>query len=215
MVFIDIVLPIIVYAIMSTKCSEVLALTCSGIPPVLESLYHWYQYKSIDIIGICVILSLIVSATVAAITSDARLLLVKDSFTTMGAGLLSLGSLCIGKENLIWYYNRQFSGDEAKDRLDALYAKPEVRQATRLMCWVWGVALIFEAFLRLVLIFIIPVYIMVYISTIIMATILSLLLLWSALYVKRVRRRHPHIFDEPTKEISLDIQIEKKNTSVL
>ncbi|RLO11035.1 hypothetical protein DYB28_009713, partial [Aphanomyces astaci] len=164
MVLINIVLPIVLFAIVSKYIAEVWALLLSGVPPALEAIVHVLRDRRLDLVPCAVVVSIVVSAGVAAATSDARLLLVKDSFLTVGFGLTFLGSMCLTNENLIWYYNRQFNGPEAKARLDAMYAYPAVKQATTTMCWVWGGGLLAEAAVRIVLIYVLEVHVMAYAS---------------------------------------------------
>ncbi|RHY88026.1 hypothetical protein DYB37_010106 [Aphanomyces astaci] len=190
MVLINIVLPIVLFAIVSKYIAEVWALLLSGVPPALEAIVHVLRDRRLDVVPCAVVVSIVVSAGVAAATSDARLLLVKDSFLTVGFGLTFLGSMCLTNENLIWYYNRQFNGSEAKARLDAMYAYPAVKQATTTMCWVWGGGLLAEAAVRIVLIYVLEVHVMAYVSPVIMAITFTTLGVWNSWYVKHVQAKY-------------------------
>ncbi|RHY56361.1 hypothetical protein DYB26_001425 [Aphanomyces astaci] len=180
MVLINIVLPIVLFAVVSKYTAEVWALLLSGVPPALEAIVHVLRDRRLDVVPCAVVASICVSAGVAAATSDARLLLVKDSFLTVGFGLTFLGSMCLSNENLIWYYNRQFNGPEAKARLDAMYAYPAVKQATTTMCWVWGGGLLAEAAVRIVLIYALEVHVMAYVSPVVMAITFTALGGWNS-----------------------------------
>ncbi|OQS04048.1 60S ribosomal protein L23a [Thraustotheca clavata] len=175
--------------IASSYCSEVTALLLSAIPPTLQSIVEIIQSRTFDLIAVTVVLSIALSATVAALTSDAKLLLVKDSFLTFLFGMTYLLSIFCGKENLICTYNRQFSGPEAKARLDEMYKNPRVIKATELMCYVWAAGLIGESLIRLVLIYTIPLRIMPYISTSLMFVTLTSLACWNIWYAKRLKKR--------------------------
>ncbi|OQR83024.1 hypothetical protein ACHHYP_15202 [Achlya hypogyna] len=177
-------LPMAIFALCSGRMSDVVALTLSGIPPAAQALHGVVKHKIFDVIALTVLFSIVASVLLAVLTSDARLLLVKDSFVTFVTGTAFLGSLCCATENLIWRYNRQFAGPDAQADLDAKWAYPEVQRTTRLICVVWGVGLIFEALLRVVLVYVLPVHTMGYLSTIIMLTFVGMLVAWTLLYTR-------------------------------
>ncbi|OQR89242.1 hypothetical protein ACHHYP_20267 [Achlya hypogyna] len=181
---VSVVLPQVIYSVCSAQgLSEVLSLSLSGIPPALQSLYDIVRSGKIDIIAVLVVLSIVAGVLVAVLTNDARLLLVKDSFLTLVTGGTFLFSIIFSKENLIMFYNRQFSDKSAAD-LDVHHANPEVKQATRVMCAAWGLGLVAEAVLRIFLIYALPISTMAYISTWLMVATFVLLGTWSYLYVK-------------------------------
>ncbi|KAF0707482.1 hypothetical protein As57867_006585, partial [Aphanomyces stellatus] len=134
--------------------------------------------------------STLVSAFIAAITEDARLLLVKDSILTVLFGATFLGSIFFAREDLIWYYNRQMQGPEAKTSLDAMYAIPAVRSVTHFTCVVWGVGLLVEAGIRMVLIYTIDINALGYVSPALMVVTMTSLALWNVLYVRHVKRQY-------------------------
>ncbi|OQR85126.1 membrane protein, partial [Thraustotheca clavata] len=183
---INLVLPLVIYTICKDHMSQVLALTLSGIPPALHSLREIIQHKTIDVISMLVVFSIVASVVVAVLTDDPKILLMKDSFLTLVTGIAFVTSTCFAKENLICRFHRQFVGPDGQAELNEKYKRPEVQKSTRLMCWVWGCGLIFEACLRVVLIVLIPVDTMVYISPIIMIVCIGTLALWTSYYRKRV-----------------------------
>jgi len=191
LVIVNVVLPLVIYSIAKNHTTEVVALTLSGIPPALDALYSIIRNKRIDIISSVTVLAIVLSVVVASLTNDAKLILVKDSFMTLVLGTTYLVSMVVGKENLIWHYNRQFAGTspEAQAHLDELWQKEPVRTATKFMCLVWGIGLIFEAILRIVLIYSLPISTMAYLSPILITVVLGSLAVWNALYVKLLLRR--------------------------
>ncbi|KDO34697.1 hypothetical protein SPRG_00760 [Saprolegnia parasitica CBS 223.65] len=190
MVLVDFAAPVVIYSIASSYTNDVVALLLSAIPPALNSVLVMVQRRSLDPISCLVVVSIALSAALAAITSDAKLLLVKDSFLTFVFGLAFLFSVGCGTENLIWRYYRQMAGPDATSHLDALYASAIVRTSTNLMCYVWGAGLVVEALLRLVLIYLLPIHTMAYISPTLIVLTLASLGYWNAWYAKRLRRQY-------------------------
>ncbi|EQC41551.1 hypothetical protein SDRG_01513 [Saprolegnia diclina VS20] len=127
MVLVDFAAPVVIYSIASSYTSDVLALLLSAIPPAVNSVVVMVQQRSLDPISCLVVVSIALSAALAAITSNAKLLLVKDSFLTFVFGVAFLISVVCGKENLIWRYYRQMAGPDATSHLDAMYANATVR----------------------------------------------------------------------------------------
>ncbi|KAH9180146.1 hypothetical protein AeNC1_017209, partial [Aphanomyces euteiches] len=71
------------------------------------------------------VVSISLSALIAGLTQDPKLLLVKDSFFTCIIGTAFLASTFWGKEDMMWTHKRQHRGPEAKAEMDAMYTKPE------------------------------------------------------------------------------------------
>ncbi|KAJ3277197.1 hypothetical protein HDV01_000249 [Terramyces sp. JEL0728] len=190
MVMMNIILPIVIYSILEGRVSLVLALALSGIPPALEGLYNIYKTKQIDAIAVMVVISIIFSIVVVLVTSDAKLILLKDSIQTILLGLL-FGTSIFMQENLIWRYNRQFSGHnpDTQKELDEQWKNPRVKQTTNILCIVWAIGFLIEAGIRIILIYTIPTGTLGYISPCLLIVILGVLALFSVQYVKHVRSK--------------------------
>ncbi|KAJ3277190.1 hypothetical protein HDV01_000242 [Terramyces sp. JEL0728] len=191
MIMMNIVFPIIIYSILEGRVSLVLALALSGIPPAIEGLQNIWKYKKVDAIAGIVIVSIIFSIVVVLLTADAKLILLKDSIQTVFFGIGFGGSVFLS-ENIIWRYQRQFSGadPEVQANLDRQYAQPKVREVTNFMCIVWAVGFILEAAIRITLIYTIPTDILGYLSPLILLAVLGTLAVWSYLYVAYARKKH-------------------------
>lgn len=190
MVMMNIILPIVIYSILEGKVSLVLALALSGIPPALEGLYNIYKTRQIDAIAVMVIISIIFSIVVVLLTSDAKLILLKDSIQTVLLGLL-FGTSIFMKENLIWRYNRQFSGHnpETQKEMDERWKNPRVKHVTNVLCMVWAIGFLIEATIRIILIYTIPTDILGYLSPCLLVVVLGSLALFSVMYVKHVKNK--------------------------
>ncbi|CAK4076240.1 unnamed protein product [Aphanomyces euteiches] len=188
-VLINVVLPLIIYNIASKHTSQVVALVLSGIPPAADTLNTMVKDRRIDMLSSLTVVSIALSAFIATLTHDPKLLLVKDSLFTLIIGATFWLSTVCGKENLIWTYNRQFRGPDAKAELDAAYAKPDVRSRSNFICRVWGSGLLLEATIRVALVYMISVDAMAYMSPILMVAAFGCLGLWTKWYVGKIQRQ--------------------------
>ncbi|CAK4616074.1 hypothetical protein LEN26_012865 [Aphanomyces euteiches] len=188
-VFVNLVLPLVIYSVAVKYVADVYALLLSSIPPFVNTLVIIARERRCDVISALSVLSISMSTAITFVTRDARLLMAKDSFFTVGFGVAYWASTMCGKEDLIWFYNREFRGPEAKEELDMKYNRPDVRSNSYFMCRVWGTGLLLEAAVRLVLIYTLPVSTMAYLSTLLMASTIFCLVLWTKCYVARIRRQ--------------------------
>ncbi len=67
--------------------------------------------------------------------------------------------------------------------------RPAFRRGFRV---VWGVGLLVEAAVRIPLIYVLPIQVMVGLSTVLQAAVFTLLIAWTMWYGKRMRRRAGH-----------------------
>ncbi|KAG9409293.1 hypothetical protein AC1031_019544 [Aphanomyces cochlioides] len=171
-VLINVVLPLIIYNIASKHTSQVVALVLSGIPPAADALYTMVRDRRIDILSSLTVVSIALSAVIATLTHDPKLLLVKDSmFTLIRSDVLAVDR------------------PDAKAELDAAYAKPEVRSRSHFICRVWGSGLLLEAAIRVALVYTISVDAMAYVSPILMIVAFGCLGLWTKWYVGKSQQQ--------------------------
>ncbi|KAJ3133538.1 hypothetical protein HK101_004450 [Irineochytrium annulatum] len=202
MIMFNLVLPSVIFGIASNWLSQVVSLTLSAIPPVIEAAGFVIRSRKLDLLSSIVIVSIVLAIVLAFSTSDARLLLVKDSFLTFILGLVFLFSIKFGKENFIWHYNRIFVGTspEAQEKLTRDYQHPYVRRTTNCMCLVWGLGLFGEAIFRVVLIYLLPVSVMAYLSPVIVCTCFAILGVWNWRYTVHTYKVYEKIQQEEEEE---------------
>ncbi|CAO3626003.1 unnamed protein product [Cunninghamella echinulata] len=93
MLLIDIGAPLALYYILKNYTSELIALVISGVPPLLHVLVSFIYKRRIEVIGCICIFSFILSAVLTLISGDARIALLRDSFTTLVISLAFLLTL--------------------------------------------------------------------------------------------------------------------------
>jgi hypothetical protein len=123
---------------------------------------------------------------------DARVLLLKDSATTAMIGVVFLVSL-FSERPLTLSAAQTWRPRQAR-RLAHLYvAEPAARRAFRASAFGWGLGLLGEALLRVPLIFLLPVDVMVGLSTAMMIAAMAGLAVWNAAYITAAARRTPEL----------------------
>jgi hypothetical protein len=121
---------------------------------------------------------------------DPRVLLLKDSATTAMIGAMFLISL-LTQRPLTFSAAQTWKRGQA-ERLAGLYrSEPAARRAFRVSALGWGAGLLGESVLRVPLIYLLPVDLMMGLSTVMMITAMAGLAVWNAAYITRAARRTP------------------------
>jgi hypothetical protein len=120
----------------------------------------------------------------AFVGGDPRFLLVKDSFGTALVGLVFLASLFFGKPLTLSAF-QTWQPRQAAEMEEFYRTIPPVRHTFRLSAVVWGVGLLLEAIVRIPLIYLLPIDVMVGVSTAMMVTVIVVLSIWNGWYGAR------------------------------
>ena len=151
MLLCDLVGPLaLFYGLRAAGVGVWLSVLLGGLPPVAYAVYKLIVDRVIDGFALFIVSLLLLGAVVSLLTGDPRLLLAKDGWITGVAGLWFLLSLRFGEPFLLTAIRPFMVGDRAAV-LDQAWAKPHVRSGLRFLTALWGVALILDAVLRVVL----------------------------------------------------------------
>jgi hypothetical protein len=154
MVIIDVVLPLITYfALRAAGVGEFASYLISGIWPLLKLILGAVRKGSIDAFSILILIFIVLGAVTALFTGDVRTLLIRDSITTGGFGVVCLVTLLMARP-LMFYVGRAFATDGSPEGIawwNSLWHYPGFRHTQRLITGMWGVAYVLEAILRIVL----------------------------------------------------------------
>ncbi|KAJ3115255.1 hypothetical protein HDU96_000970 [Phlyctochytrium bullatum] len=192
MIVINIILPIVLYSVLTKWLSDVAALAVSGIPPALDAILTIIRAKKMEPVASIVVLSIILAIIVSVVTQDAKLLLAKESLTSICIGIGFLVSTTFTRGNLIWMYNQLFSpsDDDTRAKLEAQWRRPGVRSFTNRLCVLWGVGLLLESALRIVLIYQLDTKIMVYVSPALLVASMAVLVGITVAYTRFVMKKY-------------------------
>jgi hypothetical protein len=191
----DVVCPYLTYQYLQhyhPEVSQSLALVLSGVFPVLANLISIARSRSLDIIGVMVLLGIIVGAVSVVVGGNPRLVLVRESFVTGALAIVCLVSLFATPRLLLFYIGRDFSTGHDPARIaefNALWYLPDAPRAFRVMTAAWGVGWIVEVALKVLIVFNLSIPQAFVFGPIQSAVITVLLILWTVRYARTGRRR--------------------------
>jgi hypothetical protein len=154
MVVVDVVLPLATYFLLrETGMGAFWAYLISGVWPLLKLIVGAVRTRRIDAFSILILIFIVLGAVTALVTGDVRTLLVRDSITTGGFGLVCLISLLFARP-LLFYIGRTFATDGSPAGFawwNGLWQYPTFRRSQRVITAMWGIAYVAESVLRIVL----------------------------------------------------------------
>lgn len=147
-----VLLPVGVYLLLTASgARDVIALTGSAAASVVLLGIGWLRTRTLNALGVLVLIRFSLSLLLLGFTSDARLLLVKDATLTCLTGLAILASLMLEK-SFILRDQRDLAPD--KDAFDhQLLTNRPLGRAYRRSTLLWGVGLTAEPFLEIVIVY--------------------------------------------------------------
>jgi hypothetical protein len=136
----------------------------------------WFAAVMLSVFGL--------GLALAFVGGDPRFLLVKDSFGTALVGIVFLASLRFGKPLTLSAF-QTWQPRQAREMEEFYRTIPPVRHTFRLSAVVWGLGLLLEAIVRIPLIYLLPIDVMVGLSTALMVVVIVGLSIWNAWYGAR------------------------------
>ena len=193
-VALDVVVPIVVYQAMVQLFGvpRVPALVVSGAFPAVNVVRRYVRDRRVDPIGVIVLLSILVGAAVSLVSGSEKLTLLRESFLTAAFGVAFLASLAIGKP-IMFLLIRQFVAQEDDRRLaewDALWRdEPEFRRVMRQMTAMWGIVLLSEFGLKVLMIETLSTDVVQACSGPLLLAVIAILIVVSIRWGRRARER--------------------------
>ncbi|MGW4521551.1 VC0807 family protein [Amycolatopsis sp. NPDC004378] len=154
----DVALPMALYYVLrSFEVAPLWALLVSAVPPVLRTGYVLARHRRIDPVSAFVLAVLLINATVAIFSGDARLLLIRSAWLTLPLGAVMLASVVAGRRPLLFRAVCTLQPARAGD-LERLWGlSPAFRDRWRTATLWWGTGLVLLAGAVVVLAFTLPV----------------------------------------------------------
>jgi hypothetical protein len=180
---------IVIQVLLHHGVAPVYALAAATVFPIAEMVYEAVTSKRIGLIAIVALTGIVVGFGLSFATGNAIYALLKDSLFTTVFGLLFLGSLLTPRP-LIYRLNLDLAGSSpaARAASEELWSRPGAPRVFRLITWVWGLGLIFEAAVRVVAALTLPIATATAASPIIAVVCIGGILVWTGSYVRYVRR---------------------------
>ncbi len=190
---INIVCMLIIYSLLAPhfSSSSIIPLLAASIFPILGNFISFLRYRRLDIIGITILFGLLVSIIAIMLGGGPQLLLIRESFTTGAIGLLLLGSLIFPKP-LGYYFARHFlSGGKLAEmtNFSELWQISFFRNSLRGGTVFWGILLVGEFILRILIVFTLPTVFVLAFSPILFNGFIIIGIMVSAIWAKSMYSR--------------------------
>lgn len=185
------ILPFVIYSYAEAPLGEVRALLASSAPPIAWSLVEFARHRRIDALSLLVVSGIALSLLAMIGGGGVKFLQLREKLVTGVIGLAFIGSALIGKPlifELARATMRRKSASEAED-FEALQVHPGFRRTMAVMTWVWGLGLLADVAVSVVLVFALSIREYLIVNPIIGYGTMGGLSLWTFLYGQRAKRR--------------------------
>ncbi len=184
----DVGLPVAAYYLLrALGASEWVALLAATVAAGVRVLWTALRDRTLNLFGAVMLLVFGLGLVLAFVAGDPRFLLLKASFVTGSVGLAFLGSAVFGNRPLTLAAEQSWNPDRAAEIAEEFQREPAARRAHRFVSSVWGVALLAEAVVRVPLIYLLPIDVMVGVSTALQVVTFAGLGVWTVRYAARKR----------------------------
>ncbi len=188
---VNFVLPYVIYSYAQPQYGEVRALLASSAPPIAWSLVEFARHRRLDALSMLVLAGIALSLLAMLGGGGIKFLQLREKLVTVVIGLVFLGSALIGKPliyELARATMRRRSEDEAQ-QFEALRVHAGFRRTMTVMTLVWGLGLLADAAVSVMLVFALSVRANLIVSPILGYGTMGALSLWTFLYGRRARRQ--------------------------
>jgi hypothetical protein len=179
------------YVVRSHVHGDATALMIAGAPAAGWVLIEWLRRRRVDPIGVIVLFGFVAGVIASvALGGDAFVLKVRDSAFTAMFGVACLVSLT-WRRPIMFFIGRALSAGNDPDRVrayDELYEMPTAPRTFAVITACWGVGLITEAALRVVLAVVLPTGPFLAASPVLAGTVFGGLFAFTVWFSKRARR---------------------------
>ena len=172
------------YGLRAAGVDQWWALVLGAIPPVVQSVWTVATRRRIDGMALFTLSILGLSVATSFLSGSPRFLLAKDGWMTAAAGIWILGTLL--RTPFIFQFLRSVMTGEALARVELSWRdSPTFRHVLRVATMVWGVGLVLDAGIRVVLAYSLPVDQVPLISGLQYVVVYAALDLSSRIYLRR------------------------------
>jgi hypothetical protein len=179
------------YVVRHHVSSDQRALIIAGLFPTAWIVVQWVRTRRLDPVGAIVLAGFAVGVMVSELLGgNAFVLKVRDSGFTVAFGIASLVSLLASRPLMFHIGKAMSAGDDERRRAayDELWDIAEARRVFRIITVCWGVGLIAEASLRILLAAILPTGPFLAVSPALAFASLGGLFAFTTFYSARARR---------------------------
>jgi hypothetical protein len=184
-------IPLIVYNLLLGHFSSFKSLLLATLIPVADNLYHVVKYRKADAFGLFMLTNFVLSLLAFVLSGNEKLILMRESMITGLLGLIFIGSLFFSKPLMFHFAIRFSSGDEAelKERFAKNWGIAYFRFVLRFLTGIWGVALLGEAILKIILVNELSISAFLAISQVILYSVMGGAILITVVYRRYAKNR--------------------------
>jgi hypothetical protein len=145
------------YGLRALGVDQWTALLLAAVPPVLRAVRTVARQRRVDLMAVFTLSLLVLGVAISFVSGSPRFLLAKDGWLTAAVGVAMLATL-LGRRPFLYRAIRSLSGGAGQERAEAAWlGSPTYRHMLRALTTMWGVVLVLDAGVRVVLAYALPV----------------------------------------------------------
>jgi hypothetical protein len=183
--FINGIIPWILYVWLSNYMSSITALSIATLAPLSDNVVHFWKHRKFDAFGVLMLFTFVLTLILVGLGGSEKLLLVRESLITASVGVIFLCSLLFTRPIMFYLALRFIGKSDFADNWKYDY----FRFVMRLMTFVWGILLLLEATVRVIMVFKLSTEQYLLFSNFVLYGFIGTAILWTIFYRKRSRRR--------------------------
>ncbi|RDI41363.1 VC0807 family protein [Falsibacillus pallidus] len=176
-------IPWILYVTLSNYMSSVEALSIAALAPLVDNVVHLAKHRKIDVFGGLMLFTLVLTIGLVLLGGNEKIILIRESLITASVGVLFIGSL-LRKKPLMFSLGSRFLGEEL---FHENWQYPYFRFVMRTMTMVWGLILLCEAAVRVILVYSLSTAVYLAVSNVVFYGFIGAAILWTIFYRKKSR----------------------------
>jgi hypothetical protein len=174
-----------IYEWLCHSMSSVLALSIATMVPLADNLVHLLRHKKLDVFGALMLFTFVLTLVLVSLGGSEKILLIRESLITGSVGLVFLGSLLF-KRPIMYYLVLRFLVIKGfTDNWKYEY----FRYVLRLMTFVWGIVLVMESVVRVIMVTRLSTPQFLAVSNFVLYGFIGAAILWTIVYRKKSARR--------------------------
>ncbi|MFE3192507.1 VC0807 family protein [Nocardia sp. NPDC059240] len=187
----DIAVPLAAYyGLHAAGYSDFIALLAGAVISGVMVVIEVVRARRVDVMSALILAGFVFGIASSMISGDARMMIVRDSLTTGVIGLAFGISALMGKPLTYVAARKAFSGSpqklaEMQYKFDNI---PMVRRTHNRIAAMWGVGMIGESALRVVLAYQLPIHTMAWLSSVLMIGVTAVLMSITVRTIKQAKR---------------------------
>jgi len=188
---ISLVGPVLIYRVAVSSLPATEALLLAGVLPLIRVGIGLIRSHRLNLIGVLSLLTVALKTLLALVLKDTRLILVSDSLITAVYGVLLLASLRTSSPLLMRLIESVLVNTPSTQSqlVQQRASQPGTRSVLTIVTAVWGIGLLLECGVQILLALTLTVEQVLLISHIVRYGVLAILLLWAILFARRRRSR--------------------------